>query len=282
MNANVASASDIARERPEWAPWLAVVDASQREMAHASWDRAEVSTVADRHPHAPLLTNASIAIDRAAAQRALAAVLQAAATSSAETLAAVGALRRTPLDPLELIQAAINRDDATLARYARAGGVDAEALAAVVALARAPLLHACARRYPSASGWNRGYCPVCGEWPAFVEIRGVDRNRYLRCADCGGAWASRCLECVYCGTQDHEQLGSLVPEANGTGAAIEACHACRGYLKAFTRLSATPAHAVALTDLATLELDFAAVEHGYSRPRSRACALHTKVTARAG
>ena len=51
-----------------------------------------------------------------------------------------------------------------------------------------------------------GYCPVCGAWPAFAEMRGIERSRYLRCGRCGGGWQAQCLSCSYCGMTDHEEL----------------------------------------------------------------------------
>ena len=47
---------------------------------------------------------------------------------------------------------------------------------------------------------------------------------------------------------------------------VETCEACEGYLKAITTLKATPADALTLVDLDSVELDIAALEHGYVRP----------------
>jgi formate dehydrogenase accessory protein FdhE len=135
-----------------------------------------------------------------------------------------------------------------------------------------PLLHAFGRRWAShlPRGWSRGYCPVCGAWPAFAEVCGVERQRFLHCVRCGSSWRSHALSCTYCANADHEQLGTLVEDGGdargGRSWAIETCRRCSGYLKVFTRLNvSSPAQAL-LEDLASVELDLAAGERGYRRP----------------
>ena len=107
---------------------------------------------------------------------------------------------------------------------------------------------------------------MCGTWPVFGEVRGIERSRYLRCGRCDGEWQAQGLFCPYCGMTDHKQLVSLVPENSSTNSVIEACTRCRGYVKIVTTLQGSPPGKVILDDLATVELDVAAVEQGYRRP----------------
>src|SRR5207253_205435 len=92
------------------------------------------------------------------------------------------------------------------------------------ALVAVPFLLACNRRWASAKSvsWMEGYCPVCGAWPAFAEVRGIERSRYFRCGRCSGEWQAHCLFCPYCGMTDHNELASLVPEKGGATSVIEA------------------------------------------------------------
>ena len=66
---------------------------------------------------------------------------------------------------------------------------------------------------------------------------------------------------------DHEELVSLVPEKSGSNAAIDACKRCHGYVKTFTTLQGSPPANVMVDDLASVDLDIAALEHGYKRPQ---------------
>jgi FdhE protein len=129
-----------------------------------------------------------------------------------------------------------------------------------------------------AAGWVEGYCPVCGSWPAFAEVRGIERNRYFRCGRCGGAWHARALHCPYCSTSEHGELVALVPENGGSNAVIDACRRCLGYVKTFTRLQGCAPGQVMLDDLASVDLDIAVLEQGYTRPSGAGYALAITVT----
>jgi FdhE protein len=122
-----------------------------------------------------------------------------------------------------------------------------------------------------------GYCPVCGAWPALAEVRGIERSRYLRCGRCGGQWQAHLLFCPYCGTTDHREQISLVPE-NSSKSAIDACKRCLGYVKTFTTLQGSPPAKVILDDLASVELDVAAAAQGYKRPEGAGYSLNVTVT----
>jgi FdhE protein len=119
---------------------------------------------------------------------------------------------------------------------------------------------------------------VCGSWPAFAEVRGIDRSRYFRCGRCGSEWYARALVCAFCGLSDHQQLTSLVPAKTDMHAVIDACHGCRGYVKAFTRLQGCAPSAVMIEDLASVDLDMAAIEQGYARPPGTGCRLGVALT----
>ena len=79
--------------------------------------------------------------------------------------------------------------------------------------------------------------------------------------------------CPYCGTTDHSELASLVPEKSGSNSVIDACKRCLGYAKTFTTLQGSPPTKILLDDLATAHLDVAALEQGYKRPEGTGYSL---------
>ena len=176
-------------------------------------------------------------------------------------------------------QAVISREGRSLDACAVRLHVPADVLSAVAAVASTPLLHAVRRAWESRvpSDWAQGYCPICGEWATLAEARGLERRRRLRCARCGGDWRGDWLRCVYCANTDHTTLGVFAPDAALETRTIETCARCGGYVKTLATLQGTAAEAVALLDLATVELDIAALEPGMHAPgpagvRRRACA----------
>jgi FdhE protein len=181
---------------------------------------------------------------------------------------AAGIVAVGELDPGEAIRAAIVRDDRGIASMAEHIGVSADVLAVLAQMAAMPVLHAAARVLSADASrvWQRGYCPVCGAWPSLVEMRGIERERRLRCGCCGADWPLPILRCAFCGEMDHHHLGSLLPEGEEQYRHIETCEQCHGYLKAVTTLGALSMAVLARQDLATVPLDLVAQERGYARP----------------
>jgi FdhE protein len=169
---------------------------------------------------------------------------------------------------LAVFRAALHEDATALDARADEAGTTREGFRALAGLLPMPFLHACARRWARAvpRTWAEGYCPVCGAWPAFAEVRGVERSRHLRCGRCATGWPMPVLCCTYCGTIDHGQLGSLVSEAGASRFALDVCHGCSGYLKTCTTLQPTPPAEMIATDLSSVEFDLIAIDRGYRRP----------------
>ena len=261
-----AAVDTLKRDRPEWTPWLAVVEYALREAASDRWDRA-VPERPEAEGSDPLLSGASIVVDEAAVRRLLERLIKVSSREGTPKMATLQRAVRREVDVAGLFAASICQDEDRIAEAAATSIADPEALQAVVALVALPFLYACTRRWGASvpQTWARGYCPVCGSWPAFAELRGIERSRYLRCGRCGGEWHAHMLRCAYCANTNHDDLASLVPETIGSSGSIDACRRCHGYVKAFTRLQGCPPAAVMLEDLASVDLDLAALAQGYTR-----------------
>jgi FdhE protein len=115
-------------------------------------------------------------------------------------------------------------------------------------------------------GWNEGYCPACGSWPALAEI--VERHRLLRCAFCAATWERTTYACVYCEGAD-DQFVTALPNPARPDRRVELCRSCGAYLKAVDADALSPYPLVAVADMETMELDVAAAEHHFGRPPLR-------------
>ena len=268
MSATLATLNDLKRQRPEWSPWLSVVEEMLREVGKPLWDAAVPSPVNPPHADVPLLAGATVSIQSSAVSRLLKQLIRVAARGRTPNLASLGAVITADLDVMTLFTASVWQHTDTVASAASLTRAEPDAFQAVVALLAVPFLQACNRQWASAvpESWVQGYCPVCGSWPAFAEVRGIERRRYYRCGRCGGEWHANALSCPYCATSDHQDLVALVP-ADGSHArgAIDACTRCLGYVKTFTTLQGCAPAAVMLDDLSTVALDVAALEQGYRR-----------------
>jgi len=242
---------------------------------------------APRHVAAPLLTAATLTPDARLVRRWVRRLFETAAAAGGAAAALAGAARADDDTLAELLDAGLAQDAARVTALAIRLRVEPQALAVVALVAPMPLLRACGERWrvrlPAA--WSHGYCPLCGAWPALAEARGLERARRLRCGRCAADWAFAWLRCAYCGTDDHTQLAGLVAgEAGGPASRVtlDTCGACRGYLKTLTTLGPTSADELGLLDLATVELDVAALGQGYQRPTGAGAALDARVRPRAG
>lgn len=113
------------------------------------------------------------------------------------------------------------------------------------------------------SGWDRGYCPFCGSWPAFIEAHGD--AHVLRCSYCALGWSLTSRRCVYCGNAGSDFL-LAAPDVHAPQRRVELCGQCSGYTKVTTVGEPTPFPLLAIEDLATLNLDEGAMHRGYRRP----------------
>jgi FdhE protein len=183
------------------------------------------------------------------------------------------ALRSGRVRPDTLIAASLARNQHAIGCGAAQLDLSADLVWLVGELGAAPVAVAARERLMSnptiaaaVTDWSRGYCPFCGSWPAFAEssVAGaIAANRTLRCSFCAGGWELQQSGCIYCGADDLK-IGVGPPE--GSGHRIEACDACRYYLKSLSVESPTPPLLLPVEDLATIDLDEAAAEAEYTRP----------------
>jgi FdhE protein len=268
MTTSAAALARLKQERPEWAPWLAVIEQITHEIAARRWDDAVPPNIRAHQPAVPVLAGATLAVRAGSVRRLFNALIRTASAGSTSKMATLEAAVHPDLHVLALFTAALCQDSVRLNEMAAACGADAEAFQAVAALLPVPFLRACHLRFASAipESWIEGYCPLCGSWPAFAEVRGIERSRHFRCGRCGSEWHARALCCPYCSIRDHHELVTLVPEKSDSHAVIDACRRCLGYVKTFSRLQGCPPDAVMIDDLASVALDVAALEQGYTRP----------------
>ena len=267
-----------------WRPWVKLLDIALTSVESGAWDGAvptlPAPSAAGLPPNAPLLHRVTAQVDGRLARRLVRELIRGVGDLGGDVPVAPTRLRGRRIDALALIQAAIVRDHSTIESLAASAGVDGHAFAVIGQLAALPLLHACGQRYQQQipADWMHGSCPVCAAWPTIVELRGLERNRRLRCGRCASDWPLPVLQCAFCNELHHDQLGTLTPEGEPQTRRVDVCRTCQGYLKGFTTLRPMSLRMVAMTDLASVDLDLVAQERGYTRPERSAFALEFSVT----
>lgn len=111
------------------------------------------------------------------------------------------------------------------------------------------------------SRWLRGRCPLCGGEPDFAVIT-PSAERQLICSRCTGRWPFPPLDCPFCGNDDRATITSFA--SRDTQYRLYACNRCQRYIKAYDGRSSRRPVMVAVDAIATMPLDAAAMQKGYS------------------
>ncbi len=119
--------------------------------------------------------------------------------------------------------------------------------------------------------WRRGQCPVCGSLPhfAYTDTDGEKAEKTLCCSLCGLQWQTDGGLCPFCGDDEPHAVRIESPAVENVWA--EACPGSGFYLKAADRSAHFPSKDASLNDLASIRLDYTAMEEGFTRPGPIPC-----------
>jgi hypothetical protein len=134
----------------------------------------------------------------------------------------------------------------------------------VLVLAIRPFLVRCAEALVQAVDpalWHFGHCPFCGWEPDFACITPAAERRLI-CGRCLAQWGFDGLACPFCENNDRSRITSFASRDGRYR--VSACDVCQRYLKAYDGRNASRPVLVAVDSIATLPLDAAAMQRGYS------------------
>jgi FdhE protein len=264
---------ELAQTDQALAPLARLQAAVLRAAADPAWENA-VPPLDRRRLESglPLLHGATLQLAPGQVRTVLVMLVEIASRSGQAEAERVGqGLQTHQLDPLAVLDASLEQDTDALVALAMQADVDLGLLTTLGQIATLPLLQACGRQAaPLLEGvsWEAGFCPTCAAWPTLAELRGLERKRWLRCGRCGASWWCYQQRCSFCASIDHKLQGYLAPERDRESRRAMTCDNCHNYLKALTTISQIPGDEIGLHDLTSIELDLAALEHGYGRPET--------------
>ena len=133
----------------------------------------------------------------------------------------------------------------------------------VLVLALRPFLARCAEvlRQRTPLTETHALCPFCGWEPDFAVIT-PSAERHLICGRCTAQWAFPALTCPFCANDDRAKITSFATRDGRYR--VYGCDVCHRYLKAYDARHASRPVLVAVDTIATLPLDAAAMQRGYS------------------
>jgi hypothetical protein len=139
-----------------------------------------------------------------------------------------------------------------------------EVLDQVLTLSMRPFLSRCAevlQQRPELSLWTHPHCALCSGQPDLSVIT-PSAERHLICGRCELRWKWESLTCPYCRNSERAKITSFAtPDGQYR---VYACDVCRRYLKAYDGRRASRPVMPMVDAVATLPLDAAAIQRGYS------------------
>jgi hypothetical protein len=141
---------------------------------------------------------------------------------------------------------------------------DDTAIGQVIALAMRPFLSRCAevlQQRSELANWTHAHCALCGGDPDLAVIT-PSAERHLICGRCSLRWKFESLTCPYCRNSDRSKITSFATTDGKYR--VYACDVCRRYLKAYDGRRATRPVMPVVDSVATLPLDAAAMQRGYT------------------
>lgn len=110
--------------------------------------------------------------------------------------------------------------------------------------------------------WEKGYCPVCGEFPSIALIEEEGGKRFLHCSSCGHDWLFTRVVCPYCENEASKGMDYFYIE-NKTQESAFVCDKCRKYLITLYRAGRLHARDMDISAISLVHLDMIMQDKGY-------------------
>jgi FdhE protein len=110
--------------------------------------------------------------------------------------------------------------------------------------------------------WEKGYCPVCGEFPSVALIEEEGGKRFLHCSSCGQEWRYTRVICPYCEKEASKEMDYFYVE-NKTQESAFVCDQCKKYLVTLYRAGRLHARDMDISAISLVHLDMIMQDKGY-------------------
>ena len=110
--------------------------------------------------------------------------------------------------------------------------------------------------------WEKGYCPICGEFPSIALIEEEGGKRFLHCSSCGQDWRFTRVVCPYCEKEAQQDMDYFYVE-NKTQESAFVCDKCKKYLVTLYRAGRLFARDMDISAISLIHMDMIMQEKGY-------------------
>jgi FdhE protein len=110
--------------------------------------------------------------------------------------------------------------------------------------------------------WEKGYCPICGEFPSIALIEEEGGKRFLHCSSCGHDWRFTRISCPYCEKETRKDMEYFYVE-NKTQESAFVCDECKKYLVTLYRAGHLFARDMDVSAISLIHMDIIMQGKGY-------------------
>jgi FdhE protein len=110
--------------------------------------------------------------------------------------------------------------------------------------------------------WEKGYCPICGEFPSIALIEEEGGKRFLHCSSCGQDWRFTRVSCPYCEKETLQGMEYFYVE-NKTQESAFVCDKCKKYLITLYRAGKVFARDMDVSAISLIHMDIIMQGKGY-------------------
>jgi FdhE protein len=110
--------------------------------------------------------------------------------------------------------------------------------------------------------WEKGYCPICGTFPAIAMIKEKIAWRWLHCSACGHDWKFDRFICPYCEHEGHKEVSYFFIEGKEQESAF-VCDTCKRYLVTLNRVSDLHSRDLDISAIGLIHLDMMMQDKGF-------------------
>ena len=169
------------------------------------------------------------------------------------------------IEPFVFFSSLLKGDDAYFDKTAAALETDKNALAFVAYNSLKPSVALCAEQLSGylkdLFGWEKGYCPVCGNFPG-LAVLDHDGRRLLYCSFCWTSWPAKRNFCPFCEKTGGSNLHTFYSEQE-KDLRVDVCDDCKKYLKTVDTRATERIIYPPMEQIASLHLDINARQKGY-------------------
>lgn len=111
--------------------------------------------------------------------------------------------------------------------------------------------------------WERGYCPICGDFPSIALIEEEGGRRYLHCSSCGHDWSFTRVVCPFCEHEAPQGMDYFFLETAPQESAF-ICDKCKKYLVTLHRVGDVLDRDLEVSAISLAHLDILMQRKGYA------------------